>query len=89
MALDPERTVVRSRLKVRPNPHAAKAGGPLQLDGEMLELGEVRLDRKLLGPKDYKVTPTQLILSKPPSKPFTLDITTTINPEANKSLQGL
>ncbi len=48
------------RLKVRPNPHAAKAGGPLQLDGEMLELGEVRLDRKLLGPKDYKVTPTQL-----------------------------
>jgi aminopeptidase N len=89
VALDPERTVVRSRLKVRPNPHAAKAGGPLQLDGEMLELGEVRLDRKLLGPKDYKVTPTQLILPKPPAKPFTLDITTTINPEANKSLQGL
>ncbi len=85
----PSATTVRSRLKMRPNPAAGKAGGQLKLDGEMLEIVEIRLDRKLLGPKDYKVTPTHFVLPKPPAKAFTLDITTTINPEANKALQGL
>ena len=53
--LDPTRTRVMSRLQMRPNPDAAKKGQPLSLDGETLELGEVKLDGKKLEPGEYRV----------------------------------
>ena len=87
--LDPTRTRVMSRLEMRPNPDAAKKGQPLSLDGENLELGEVRLDGKKLKPIDYQVTDRHLIIPRVPQKPFTLEIETFVNPEANKALQGL
>src|SRR5690606_26195632 len=88
--LDPTRTRVLSRLEMRPNPQATtKKAQPLSLDGESLELGEVRLDGKTLGASDYKVTDRHLILPRVPRKPFTLEIETFIDPEANKALQGL
>src|SRR5690606_16046062 len=55
--LDPSRTRVRARLKVRRNPDAS-ASGPLVLDGEHLELVSVSLDGKTLPPAAYKVTDT-------------------------------
>src|SRR5690606_24049672 len=88
-ALSPARTRVRSRLEMRPNPAAAKAGAPLSLDGEHLELGEIRLDGKLLSTDDYEVSESHLIIPRVPRKPFTLEIETCVNPEANKALQGL
>src|SRR5690606_7299810 len=88
-ALDPTRTRVFSRLEMRPNPAAKKKGQPLSLDGENLELGEVRLDGKVLEASAYEVTDRHLILPRVPRKPFTLEIETFINPEANKALQGL
>ena len=87
--LDPTRTRVMSRLQMRPNPDAAKKGQPLSLDGETLELGEVKLDGKKLEPGEYQVTDRHLILPRVPQKPFTLEIETFVNPEANKALQGL
>jgi aminopeptidase N len=92
--LDKTRTRVRSRLAVRPNPDArGKAGAlktvPLRLDGENLELASIALDRKPLGKKDYKLTDSGLTLLKPPSEPFTLEIVTFVDPEANKALSGL
>jgi len=88
-ALDPTRTRVFSRLEMRPNPAAKKKGQPLSLDGENLELGEVRLDGKVLEASAYEVTDRHLILPRVTRKPFTLEIETFINPEANKALQGL
>ncbi len=89
IALDPTRTRVHSRLKLRPNPKAEKKKEPLRLDGEHLELAEVRLDGRTLTGKDYRLDDTSLTLKKTPAKAFTLDITTYVNPEGNKALQGL
>ncbi len=89
VSLDPTRTRVRARLAVRPNAGASGRRQQLQLDGEHLELDEIKLDRRPLSKKDYKLTDTSLTLLKTPSAPFTLEITTIVNPEANKALQGL
>jgi len=88
VALDPTRTRVRSRLSLRPNPKAVRRE-PLRLDGEHLELDAILLDGRPLGKKDYKLTDTTLTLTKTPAGAFTLDITTFVNPEANKALQGI
>ena len=89
VSLHATRTRVRSRLQVRPNPQAGGRHGPLRLDGEHLELGEIGLDGRPLTKKDYKLTDTALTLSKTPAGPFTLDIETFVDPQANKELQGL
>jgi aminopeptidase N len=89
VALDPTATVVRSRLKVRPNPAASASGEPLVLDGEALELVEVRLDGSVLGERQLRLGAGQLVIPGVPQKPFTLRLETRINPEANKALQGL
>jgi aminopeptidase N len=89
-SLDPERTVVRSRLKLHANPAATGTPKELRLDGERLELLSVRLDGKLLKPGDYRVTDTELVIPDVPvKKPFRLEIESAINPEANTELQGL
>jgi aminopeptidase N len=88
VSLHPTRTRVRSRLKLRPNPSVAKPG-VLRLDGETLELESVRLDGRLLGARDYKVTDRELTLAAPSKGAFELDIVTYCNPGANKALSGL
>ena len=87
--LDKTRTCVRSRLSVRPNPDVRGRPGPLRLDGENFELASIALDRTLLGKKDYKLSDAGLTLLKPPAGPFTLEIVTFVDPEANKALSGL
>jgi aminopeptidase N len=89
IALDPTRTRVHSRLSLRPNPKATARREQLRLDGEHLELDAIAVDGRPLGKKDYKLTGDSLTLAKTPSDPFTLDITTFINPDANKALQGI
>ena len=89
-ALDPTRTEVRAALKIRRNPAAdTPAGKALILDGEQLELGALAIDGKALSPGDYAVDDKTLTIPKVPGKPFTLSLTTFINPEENKALQGL
>ncbi|MEE9547445.1 MAG: aminopeptidase N [Hyphomicrobium sp.] len=89
VALHPKRTRIRSRLSVRANPKMRGKREPLRLDGTHMELAEISVNRKKLAPKDYKLTDTSLTLTKTPAKPFTLEIVTFVNPEANKALQGL
>jgi aminopeptidase N len=89
VSLEPARTRVRAKLWVRPNPKSTGRKEPLRLDGEHLELAEIALDGRPLGKKDYKLTDTSLTLAKTPAAAFTLDITTFVNPEANKALQGI
>ncbi|WP_295559355.1 M1 family aminopeptidase, partial [uncultured Hyphomicrobium sp.] len=88
-ALDPERTEVKARLKVRRNPAAGTAAKALVLDGEQLELVRIAIDGKELASGDIKRDDVSLTIPKVPSRPFVLEIDTLINPEANKALQGL
>lgn len=89
IALNPTRTVVKSKLSVRANPRSDAAATSLRLDGEHLTLEALALNRQPLDPADYTVTETALIIHRVPDSPFTLDITTTIDPDANKALQGI
>ncbi|GBE44420.1 aminopeptidase N [bacterium BMS3Bbin10] len=87
--LHPTATRVRTRLQIRPNPNITGKGSALVLDGEALELDEIRLRGARLSPSDYEVTDTALTLPGVPDGPFELEITTYCNPEANKALSGL
>ena len=89
VALSPIATRVRAKLKVRRNPSAELPAGPLRLDGEHLTLQDVRIGGRALEPSDYEQTVDALIIEDVPERPFTLTITTTCNPEANKALSGL
>ena len=88
IALDPSRTRVRSKLKIRRNPASTENGGPLRLNGENLELATILLDKAELQSKDYEITETELVIRKPPEKPFTLTITTFVNPGVDRGAAG-
>jgi aminopeptidase N len=87
--LAPEETLVRSKLSVLPNPASKSKSGILKLDGEMLKLVRVAIDGQNLPAQRYKVTDKDLTITGAPLKPFTLEIETLCNPEANKALSGL
>jgi aminopeptidase N len=87
--LDARRTEVRSRLAMRRNPLAATTTSPLQLDGEMLKLIGIKLNGSDLARSAFRLRDGALVIPKLPEQPFTLDIVTEIDPEANKALQGL
>jgi aminopeptidase N len=89
VALDPTRTRVKARLAVKPNPLAKGRKQALRLDGERLELVDISVNGRKLKPKDYKIDDASLTLTRTPDGPFRLDITTIVNPEANKALQGI
>jgi aminopeptidase N len=89
VALDPERTRVRSRLHMRANPDYPGKPGALKLDGELLALEKVVLDGRELTPADYQVTDRNLTIAKLPAGPFQLEIVTVCNPKANAALTGL
>ena len=89
VALHPTATRVVAKLKMRPNPAVSRFKGALVLDGEKLDLLGLKLDGQALSPRNYRVTSTDLTVKNPPTKPFTLEIVTQINPEANTSLSGL
>ena len=63
---------------------------PLVLDGEKLNLLDLRIDGKALSEKDYKVTDHALIIFEPPRKrQFKVEIMAEIDPANNKALEGL
>ena len=85
--LDPEATVVRSRLVVRRN--AQGAGAPLKLDGDQLTLLSVALDGHVLKRDGYTLhADGTLEIADVPDR-FQLAIETYISPQANHALSGL
>ena len=88
-ALEPKATRVASKLRIRPNPKVATGGRPLQLDGEALKLESVAIDGNTLSAGDYALTDRSLTIAQVPAHPFTLEIVTTCDPEANTELSGL
>ena len=81
--LDPKATRVRSNLIL-----SRLAPGPLELDGEAIDLKSIKVDGANLKRSDYKLTQTQLILSGLPDY-CELEIETVCNPSANSTLMGL
>jgi len=86
--LHPTRTPVRATLKLKPNP-AAGAPAPLTLDGDGLTLVSLKLDGAPVAKDAYVATPDSLTIAQPPHRPFTLEIETLVDPEANTQLSGL
>ncbi|MEO0618727.1 MAG: M1 family aminopeptidase, partial [Pseudomonadota bacterium] len=93
IALDPNETRVKARLRVRPNPAAKPTGrtkaAPLVLDGELITLESVKISGRKVGDADYVVAEHTLTIKKPPQRAFTLEIVTTCDPQANTALSGL
>jgi aminopeptidase N len=86
--LDPDATVVKSRLTFRRNPAHGDPTAPLRLDGEALSLLALRLDGAALGGNQYALTAEGLEIPDVPDG-FTLEIDVRIAPAANTELSGL
>lgn len=82
--LDAERTIVKSSLTFR-DYDTSKS---LLLNGQYMELTDIRMDGKKLTEKEYVLTDTTLTL-KPLKKDFVLETEVIINPTANTRLMGL
>ncbi len=89
VTLDPKATRVASKLRLRPNPKVATGGRPLVLDGESLTLQSLALNGKRLAPEDYDLNESSLTIRSVPAQPFTLEIVTLCDPDANTALSGL
>lgn len=84
--LDPAKTRVLSRLRVRRNPDVPAQ--PLRLDGEELNLARVMVNG---AGTSFKLDGGQLVLENLPegAEPFALEIFTTCAPAKNTQLSGL
>ena len=85
-ALDPAKTIVTSQLQIRLNPEGS--GGELKLDGEQLQLLDIKLDGKTLAANEFQRSDSQLMIPNVPEA-FSLEITTEIHPDQNTALEGL
>jgi aminopeptidase N len=85
--LGEEQTRVLSRLELRRN-DSSSAARTLTLDGEQLQLGEVRLDGNVLDSAGFECTDAELHIHQVPDA-FTLEIETFTRPQQNTSLEGL
>ncbi|MBK9077706.1 MAG: aminopeptidase N [Hyphomicrobium sp.] len=88
ISLDPTRTQVKARFKVERNPKST-APRALRLDGEYLELDQLAIEGVELLSHEYALDETGLTIHAPPLVPFTLTLTTFVNPQANTALQGI
>ena len=80
-------TTVTSRLEIRRNPAAEKAG-ELALQGQELNLVSVKVDGQILDKDGYRQDDESLCILAPKDA-FVLETTVIIHPEQNTSLEGL
>ena len=81
--LSESKTVVTTKMRLQKLKDA-----PLVLDGENLKLVWIKLNEQNLAPKDYVLTDESLTIHSTLGE-FTLETQVEINPEANKSCEGL
>ena len=87
--LDPDATLVRSRLVLRRNPAHGDPAAPLHLDGEALTLLALRLDGEELGANQYTLEHDGSLTIPGLPDTATLEVETRIAPAANTELSGL
>jgi aminopeptidase N len=85
--LDEQATRVTAKSVVRRTEHGAD-DAPLVLDGQHMVLGSIELDGRALSEDEYSITPEALLIPRVPAQ-FTLELVGTVNPAANKALEGL
>jgi len=86
--LNKEATSVQSKLHIRRNPKAGEGLPELVLNGEQLELLEVKLNGQILSKQDYQVDERYLRL-QPKQANFILETQVRIYPHNNTALEGL
>jgi aminopeptidase N len=86
--LGAELTVVATKLQIRRNEAIAGDPAPLVLDGEELELHEIRIDGRDLNEREYFVEQDRLVIPNVPGS-FELETVVTIRPQDNTELSGL
>ena len=89
IALDPARTIVKSRLEVLPG-KSHEAGTPLVLQGQELEFLSLRINGE--AHRHFELTPETLSIHSLPNDgkdPFVVEIICICVPEKNTSLMGL
>ncbi|MGZ8292459.1 MAG: aminopeptidase N [Telluria sp.] len=84
--LDPETTIVASRLTMRRNPDSTVGG--IELHGQNLQLVALRMNGKALAEGDYRISGNILRIAKAPDE-VTLEIETLTSPVQNTTLNGL
>ncbi len=87
--LDPDATVVRSKLALRRNDAHGDPAAPLRLDGEALTLLGLRLDGEALGDNQFTLAPDGSLAIPGLPESCTLEVQTRIAPAANTELSGL
>ena len=88
ISLYEEETFVSCRIKVRAEGNKDCSRTPLVLNGEELELLEIKLDGDLLDRNEFVHDSESLTISKVPDS-FLLETKVRIHPEKNTSLEGL
>lgn len=83
--LDPQQTRVTNTMVLE---RRGQHNNALVLDGEGLQLVQVKLDDDVLSDDAYSVTDQQLTVATDKDR-FTLTIVNTVNPSQNKALEGL
>ena len=81
-------TIVQSKLKIESLEKDLVKPNPLVLDGEQLELLEIKLDGTTLQSQQYQIESSSLTIPSVPET-FDLEIKVRIHPEKNTSLEGL
>src|SRR6476620_2999220 len=84
--LDPDRTIVASRLHMARNPDSKERD--IELYGENIELVALRMNGKTLGKRDYRMDGKLLRIPNAPDS-VTLEIETLCAPVKNTTLNGL
>lgn len=83
----PERTRITTDLHIE-RQVGVEDGTPLELDGEQLELVSIAIGDEVLGAGQYELSESGLKLLDPPQS-FVLSTVVDVEPEKNKSLEGL
>ena len=81
--LSPKNTLVKSKMGVQ-----RLSKGPLELNGEDIDLKSVKIDGRSLERSEYRLTQTHLTLENTPDD-FILEIENSCNPAENSTLMGL
>jgi aminopeptidase N len=81
-------TIVRSRIRIRRNPHPDAPHEPLHLDGAGQPVDRLTIDGASTGPNRYQLTENSLTIPDLPDT-STVEIETRIAPQDNSELSGL
>lgn len=83
-----DHALVTAKMRLQANPQSRETDGEVSLDGENLELLEIKIDDEIADKKNYKVSPHGLQIKNCPAE-FSLETKVRIEPQNNKAFSGL